>query len=66
MKPFKKDQKYQRFQTFGRIRIKREREMTHAFHLYEAAVPQPGADLEDRLSREAVERTLKQDAAGGP
>lgn len=36
------------------------------FHLYEAAVPQPGVDLEDGLTREAVEGTLKQDAAGRP
>ena len=36
------------------------------FHLYETAVPQPGVDLEDGLTREAVEGTLKQDAAGRP
>lgn len=44
----------------------REREMKHVFHLYEAAVPQPGVDLESHPSREAREGTLKQDAAGGP
>lgn len=61
MKPF---EKYQHLLTFGSIQI--QREMKHVFHLYEAAVPQPGMDLEDSPSREAVERTLKQDAAGGP
>lgn len=40
--------------------------MKHVYHLYEAAVPQSGVDLEDSLSREAVERTLKKDTAYRP
>ena len=31
------------------------------FYLYETAVPQPGVDLEESLTREAVEGTLEQD-----
>ena len=36
------------------------------FYLYETAVPQPSVDLEDSLTREAVEGTLEQDAARRP
>lgn len=36
------------------------------FYLYETAVPQPGVDLEDSLTREAVKGTLKQDTACRP
>lgn len=36
------------------------------FYLYEAAVPQPGMDLEDSLTREAMEGTLEQDTACRP
>lgn len=35
-------------------------------YLYETAVPQPGVDLEDSLTREAVEGTLNQDTACRP
>lgn len=35
-------------------------------YLYEAAVPQPGMDLEDSLTREAMEGTLEQDTACRP
>lgn len=40
--------------------------MMMMLYLYEAAVPQPGVDLEDSLTREAVERTLEQNAASRP
>jgi len=35
-------------------------------YLYEAAVPQPGMDLEDSMTGEAVEGALKEDAACRP
>lgn len=46
--------------------VLRQQSQVVVFYLYETTVPQPGMDLEYSLTREAVERTLKQNTACRP